>query len=520
MSIYRVAPLAVVSPADEEDVCALIELARNEGVSLTARGGGSGTGGAALGDGIVVDFGDMSSLWLPDDIARSRVVEVEPGVRHNTLQTTLAKHGLFLPAQPSSSQLSLIGGNIATKAAGTRALRYGAIDRWLVSLRCVAPNWPRPLDSGAPATIPAELLAGLNDLRDDLWRRPAALRRLEAKRGLKCASGYNLFPLLNHPPGAKLDRTACARLLSAFLVGSVGTLGLITRAQLRCRRVPRASLIVWALFADIDSACAAAPHITAGGAASVELVDSTCLRIAGGLLSDHVSAEMVLRQHPDSTLLLIELLEEEDDADALTEPQPPRAADQLGAQLATLQRLFTRQRPLRYHIVSDEEQQRTLRRRRAQLLFAIRSWQGRHALAVVNDIGVPPDRMAHFIARARHLFATLDLPAPIYGHAGSGNLHLRPLFASGRSDLRQQIAEVSAHIYALAIELGGTITAEHGMGPLRAPYLQAEWGNELYALMQALRRLLDREGLLNPPAIFSSPTSFEVRDISDLSRGL
>jgi FAD/FMN-containing dehydrogenase len=123
-------------------------------------------------------------------------------------------------------------------------------------------------------------------------------------------------------------------------------------------------------------------------------------------------------------------------------------------------------------------------------------------LSVVNDVGVPVDLLATFIERVQETFDALGLHAAIYGHAGSGNLHLRPLFDITDPGLDAKIRDTADRIYELVCAFGGTITAEHGMGPLRAPYLEAEWGPEIVGFMRRVKQLFDPEGVLNPGAMF------------------
>ena len=155
-------------------------------------------------------------------------------------------------------------------------------------------------------------------------------------------------------------------------------------------------------------------------------------------------------------------------------------------------------------VVTSEEEVQRLWRLRKGLLPVVRGFSRElRPLSVVNDVGVPPEHLAAFIQDIESLFAELGLTAAIYGHAGSGNLHLRPLFDIGRKDLPALVQRTADAVYERVFRHDGTITAEHGMGPIRAPYLRQEWGESLYATMQAVKQLLDPEGVLNPGTMFS-----------------
>jgi len=151
---------------------------------------------------------------------------------------------------------------------------------------------------------------------------------------------------------------------------------------------------------------------------------------------------------------------------------------------------------------TDEASIRQIWRARKALLPVIRRLAGERGApySIVNDVGVAPDRLADLLAGAEAIFDRHGIAAPVYGHAGSGNLHLRPLFRRG--DLRTAIA-IADETYRLVTGLGGTITAEHGMGRLRSPFLELEWGARIVGYMRELKSILDPADALNPGVIFA-----------------
>jgi FAD/FMN-containing dehydrogenase len=153
--------------------------------------------------------------------------------------------------------------------------------------------------------------------------------------------------------------------------------------------------------------------------------------------------------------------------------------------------------------VEGTEEQARLWKVRKAALPTIRSYQGRRAFSIVNDVGVPVAHLSETIRELEALFERLNLPATIYGHAGSGNLHLRPLFDPHALDLRAQLARVADEVYALVLRYDGTITAEHGMGRLRTPYLAREWGDQITGYMRRVKQAFDPDDALNPDVMFS-----------------
>jgi glycolate oxidase len=141
---------------------------------------------------------------------------------------------------------------------------------------------------------------------------------------------------------------------------------------------------------------------------------------------------------------------------------------------------------------------------RKQILWLVEHPQpGLRALAAVNDVGVPVDRLAEFIHEVQRVFAKHGTLALVYGHAGNGNLHLRPLFDLALPDVPGRVRRLADDIYEVVFRYGGTVTAEHGMGRLRAPYLKKEWGETLYNYMREVKSIFDPRDILNPGVMFS-----------------
>lgn len=487
-SIYEIQPLAAVFPGDEEDAARLVEFAGGEGIPLTARGGGSGTAGSALGRGIV--------MVLPEKGFWSRISGFEPagstgrvcaaaGVYHNELQAFLAERGFYLPADVTSAEISRIGGNIATKASGPHALRHGSIERFLEQARFISGRGEL-IDTADEATIPERFRSALADLERRIRADGAARKILEARRNLKTASGYNLFVFL--------DESGVGQRIARLLAGSVGTLGVVTRALLRVEAAERERAAALFSFDDLVEAGRAVSVLRRQDVAAIELVSRETLEVIrkrGQVLPPGVDS--------DAHLLFVETT------------GPERRAT-----IETLPALLAREglrMPFAPRIApSDDDVGKLWNLRRKILQLIEQPKPGFRALAVVNDVGVPPERLAEFIGEAGAIFRKQGLTAPVYGHAGNGNLHLRPLFDLSLPDLRGRIQRLADAVYEAVLRCGGTITAEHGMGRLRAPYLRREWGDALYGYMKEVKNLFDPRGLLNPGVMFSdAPITDDLR---------
>ena len=477
-SIYQIRPLAVLLPRDLEDVVAAVRYARAEGIPLTPRGMGSGTAGAALGRGLLLAWkkgGEMNRLLGFQEVNGQPEVTVEPGLVHNDLQDFLRERGLYLPADPSSGSFCLLGGNIATKASGPHALKHGSIDRYLHHLQFVTAQG-EVVDTADEASIPERIRRGVLALQRRVLADQVAVSRLESRRGRKLASGYNLFALL--------QMGDVGRLVAQLLVGSVGTLGVVTRATLRAEPYVEGRATTLIYFASLHEAGDAVQHIKALGVAAIEIMNHRTLQIVKERRTDLDAPE------GEAHMLLIEY-------------EGPERHDQIAAvgRIVGGNRYKLVEPPTTVDV--PEEQERLWRLRKA-LLPTIRGYRrDLKAFSIVNDVGVEVAHLADFILDVEAIFAKHGLMAAIYGHAGSGNLHLRPLFDPADPQLKTLLKRVADDVYAAAFRYDGTITAEHGMGRVRAPYLEQEWGPAMVGYMRELKAIFDPDDLLNPGVMFS-----------------
>jgi FAD/FMN-containing dehydrogenase len=181
----------------------------------------------------------------------------------------------------------------------------------------------------------------------------------------------------------------------------------------------------------------------------------------------------------------------------------PERMDQVENVIAKIQRDGYRMCAPRVIATTEDELEKLWEVRKKILWFIEHPKPGLRALAVVNDVGVPLAHLTGFIADVEKVFARHGITALIYGHAGDGNLHLRPLFDVSLPDLRGRVQRLADNVYDTVLRHHGTVTAEHGMGRLRAPYLKREWGEALYNYMREVKSIFDPQGLLNPGAMFS-----------------
>ncbi len=420
-------PDAVVLAERAEEVQAVFAAATRHRVPVVPVGARSGKSGGimAVQGGIAVSLERMSRILeiSPGD----GLCRVEPGVITGQLQAEVERLGLFYPPDPNSLDLCSIGGNVAENAGGPRALKYGVTRDYVLGLTAVIPT--------------GELLR-------------------VGKRSVKGVAGYDL---------------------TALLVGSEGTLGIVTEVTLELLPLPRHVATGLVAFAHVADAARAVTRLLTGG------VLPRCLE-----LFDDVSLEAATRTSPyrfpdgAGAALLVEV--DGNDPEAVL-GELARAAEALAADARG-----------EMVVARDELQRRALWETRRMLSVNLKTV---HPRKLSEDVAVPRSRIPELIARAKEIGAARGLTVATYGHAGDGNLHVNVLF--DREDERPRAEAAAADVLRTSVDLGGTITGEHGVGWSKRGFLEYEQAPEVIALQKRLKAAFDPLGLLNPGKIFAGP---------------
>ena len=415
------APLAVVRPASTAEVSAVARIAHAHGVPIVPQGGLSGLAGAAnaVPDAILLGFSRMAAILRIDAV--DQVAVVQPGVVTQTLVDAAAAQGLFYPPDPASYSWSTLGGNIATNAGGMRCVKYGVTRGAVRSLEVVLADG-RVVRTSAP-TVKA--VAGLD--------------------------------------------------LTSLVVGSEGTLAIVTEATLGLLAAPGESRGVCATFPTVRDALDAANAIMAGPhrPSTLELLDGMVL---AALTAHDPAAGLPAAAH--AMLLVVTDEDVRGEADVAAYTEVARA-----------------HRALTVDVAADAERLEGLLRARRAFNPAMRAVRG----ATINeDVSVPRSRLVDLLEGLAAISAETGLPIGTGGHVGDGNLH--PVIAYDPADAAQVVTAAVVHerILALALTLGGTVTGEHGIGLEKRGALDAELGPTVRALQRGIKDLFDPTGILNP----------------------
>ncbi len=413
-------PLAAVFPTSTEEVSTIVALAATRHVSLVPRGGGSGlSGGANAVDGcLVMAMTAMDRIIEidPDNL----LVVTQPGVITADLEHAVEAQGLLYPPDPASHEISCIGGNIAENAGGFRCVKYGVTRDYVLGLEVVL------ADGGVMRT---------------------------GGRNVKDVMGYDLTRLM---------------------VGSEGTLGIITEATLRLRPMPAPKTTLLAFFPSVGHAGDAVSRITAAGVVPVtlEMLDRHII--------DAVETALHLGLEADAGAML---MIESDAGGEVAEWELDTAARACHAAGATSLDRATN--------TAEADAMREARRKAHWSLGLI-------GQARTEDVSVPRSRVAELIAAIERISERHDMEIGVFGHAGDGNFH--PAYVTGHDDPRaeERTDAVRAELYTEVLALGGSISGEHGTGLTKRRFLEQQVGPRGLAAMRAIKDALDPEGILNP----------------------
>jgi glycolate oxidase len=415
-------PWVVVRPRTSREISEILKLANRQLFPVVPRGAGTGMSGGSVPvqGGVVLSLERMNHILEIDE--RDFIAVVEPGVITGDLQREAESRGLFYPPDPASRKFCTLGGNVAECAGGLRAVKYGVTKDYVLGLEVVLPT-------GEIITTGA--------------------------RTVKSVAGYDLTKLI---------------------VGSEGTLGVVTRITVKLLPLPETVRTLAAFFSEVPVAAKTASAIMASGVLprALEFVDQAALMAVESYLKEDLS-------HGAAAMLLVEV----DGPAAST----ARDADQI----AEIMMRSGAARVDRAELDSERERLWKARSSISPALYTIKPQK------LNEDIVVPRSRIADSLKEIAAIAARHGLLIVNFGHAGDGNIHTNIMF----DDADRPKAEAAVkEIFAAVLNLGGSITGEHGIGLSKAAYLPMELGSETIAAMKRIKHALDPNNILNPGKIF------------------
>lgn len=494
-SIYQVEPQAVLFPRGAQDLQTIARTLSEpafQGLVIAPRGGGTGTNGQSLTNGVVVDCSRHMNRILHIDPVR-RVAHVEAGVVKDQLNRALKPYGLFFAPELSTSNRATIGGMISTDACGQGSCLYGKTSNHVLGLRALLMDgtdfWSRPLDGSDLVTTlrRQDRLGDIHRVVDRITREKRQRIQEVFPNLNRYMTGYNLAHV--HREDGVFD-------LNAILCGSEGTLAMIAEAELNLLPLPAEVALVNIRYNDFNAALEDARNLTALKVASVETVDEKVLGLAKG----DIVWTAISRFFPDDAghaangINIVEVLAE---SEAELERKLAAVTDTLQGQ-ANVNRLG--------HTIArghaDAEAIWTMRKRAVGLLGNVDGPV--RPVAFVEDTAVPPEHLAAYIKEFRAVLDKAGVSYGMFGHVDAGVLHVRPALDLARPDHVPLVREISDAVVVLTRKYGGVLWGEHGKG-VRSEYVPEFFG-DLYPCLQEIKRAFDPQNRLNPGKIASADT--------------
>ncbi|WP_404801147.1 FAD-binding and (Fe-S)-binding domain-containing protein [Acuticoccus sediminis] len=486
-SIYQVMPAAVVIAKTMDDIAVTLDAAREEGLSVTARGGGSSQCGQTVNSGVIVDFSRHLNRILELDVEGRRAV-VEPGIVLDELNRQLKPHGLWYPVDVSTASRATIGGMAANNSCGARSLRYGIMRDNVVSIDALmADGCARHfghVERGSNDTLANDLVAlGAREADEIAARFPSVSRRV---------GGYNIDALVPSPDPINLAH---------LLVGSEGTLAISTAVEIKLWPLPPARKALMAChFPTFRSAMEAAQHLVATGPTSVELVDATMIGLGREIAMFARTLDRFVKGEPEA-LLLVEFAEEDWDWSA-------RKVASVHDVMADLGFGFGKggvHEGGAVEILDPKLQAAIAEFRQAGLNIMMSMKDARKPVSFVEDCAVPLADLADYTERLTEVFERHGTKGTWYAHASVGCLHVRPVLNMKLDKDAKTMRAIAEEAFAMVREYKGSHSGEHGDGIVRSEFHEPMYGSRIVRAFEEVKDRFDPEARLNPNRVVHPP---------------
>ena len=481
-SIYQIEPLAVVIPRDADDVAAAMSVAQRLGAKVLPRGGGTSLAGQAAGHCIVIDVSKYMTRILETNVEQ-RWVRVQPGRVRDELNADLAWSGLHFAPETATSNRANIGGMIGNNSSGTKSILYGKTIDHVLELKCLLATgaelnmrsmsraeWD---ERASPDTQEGSIYRGVRRIieenRDAIARRyPKVMRRV---------GGYNLDAFPEQGPWN----------LAHLIVGSEGTLALVTEAKLNLEPLPKAKAVGVIHFRRLNEALRAVAPIVRHHPSAAEMLDATVI----GMARQNLEVKRIcgwIQGNPEA-VLIVEFF-----GDTPAEVE------------AKFEDLFRDLRSVgfgyAYPVMTEPDKQAEVWNVRAAGLGLMLGIKGdAKPTAFIEDSAVPVEVLPDYIEEVAALCDSLGVRVAMYAHASVGLIHVRPILNLKQAEDIENMKTISRRTFDLVRKYGGSWSGEHGDGLVRSYMNERFFGKQLYEAFKEIKRLFDPEGLMNPGKI-------------------
>jgi len=445
-SSYVVKPLAIVFPRNEKEIIKILRFASKNNIPVTPRGAGTGLVGSALGNGIILDLKHFDKIRV-----YSNYVQVDSGVFKGILDKKLEENGKFFGPDPSVGPYCTIGGMIATNASGGHSLKYGSTIDNLIEVRIIT-------SSGKAINLPSKSQFDNKILK---MIKPSIQKK---------------FPFVSkNSCGYRLDKITKTTDLHKIIAGSEGTLGIIISAKLKILPLPKKKTLIILSYKNLEQAVIDSAKIVKLKPSALELIDKNII-------------ERIKFDFPSDTgcLLFVEF------------------DSNLVKSMIDLDKTITDAKIIKT-LTKKKEITKWWNIRNSALGFSLRSITSKQSLpTLIEDATVSVEKLVLLVNIIKKISKKYKLDVITYGHAGNGNLHIRPIMKRKNKKLVKKIA---TEFFSKVLEIGGSITGEHGDGLARSEFVKLQYGNEVYSVFKKIKLEFDPKNILNPDKIITSKSN-------------
>lgn len=445
-SSYLVKPLIVVFPRNEKQIIKILRFALRRNIPVTPRGAGTGLVGSALGRGIILDLKYFDKIKVYSNYA-----QVESGVLRGNLDKKLKKYDKVFGPDPSVGPYCTVGGMIATNASGSHSLKYGSIIDNLIEVRIITSNGKTV---NLPSKFGNKILKMIN-------------RSIQKK-----------FPHVSkNSCGYRLDKIVKKTDLQKIIAGSEGTLGIITSAKLKILPQLKKKTLIILSYRNLESAAIDSAKIIKLAPSALELIDRNII--------EHIKFNF-----PTNTrcLLFVEF------------------DSNIERSRSNLYKIIKNARVVKT-LTKNDEVKRWWSIRNSALGFSMRNIPQNQSLpTLIEDATVSVEKLILLVGIIKKISKKYKLNIVTYGHAGNGNLHIRPIIRNKSKPLMKKIA---LEFFSKVIEIGGSITGEHGDGLARSEFVKLQYGKEIYSVFKKIKHEFDPYDILNPNKIITTKSMTE-----------
>ncbi len=498
-SLFKVKPKLVVFPKNTDDLKALIKwVGENGRESVTVRAAGTDMSGGPLTESIVAD---VTKYFTKIGEVKETGTVVEPGVFYRNFEKETLKRGLILPCYTASKELCALGGMLGNNCAGEKTLHYGKMENFVLETRVIFSDGNeytvKPLTEEELGAKMAQ-----NDFEGDIYRRVFNL--VEENRELleearpkvsKNSAGYYLWNVFSNNNGKKIFD------LNKIIVGSQGTLGIITEAKLRLVPIEPASKLFVIFLHDPRGIAELVNAILPTNPESIESYDDETMKLAFKFFPEilknmHVKhfVSLLLSFVPEFFMMLrggiprlIVLVE-----------YAGKTIAEIDKKMDELEKIVHPFKVVSRKTFSEEESNKYWTIRRESFNLLRKHVYGARTAPFVDDVVVRPQDMSEFLPKMRAILDKYKMTYTVAGHAGNGNFHIIPLMNMRDRKNIEVIKKVGEEVYSLVSEFRGSITGEHNDGIVRTPYLYKMYKPETLELFRKTKEIFDPKNIFNP----------------------